>query len=214
MGTSTTVAVIDDHPIVRAGIRAVLTAQEDLRWVAEAGDARGGYALVEAFRPDVVLIGLLLPGADGLAAARELSRRAPLVRLLMMSPRVEEHVAADALHAGAMGYVGKDQPVDELLEAVRTVATGRRYLPPRVSPESIATRLRRGGDGPLSVLSTREREVFDQLVRGFNNEAVAQNLGISRRTVETHRSRILKKLHVHSAVELIRLAARHNLLTA
>ena len=206
-----TVAVIDDHPIYRAGVRAVL-AGEDMRVVAEAGDALEGYAAVEKSKPDMVLVDVTLPGPDGMTAARELLRRDPRRRVLMVSPHVEESVAADALAAGALGYFSKEQPIEDLLLAVRAVGEGRTYLPPHVSAEGVEARLRRGRNGPLGILSEREREVFEALVRGFNNEEVASQLGISRRTVETHRSRILKKLQVHSAVELIRLAARHGLL--
>jgi DNA-binding NarL/FixJ family response regulator len=209
---ATTVAVVDDHPLVREGIRAILAAQEDLRWVAEAADARGAYAILESHRPDLILLDIALPGADGLTAAREMLRRSPLLRLLLISSGIEEHTVADALTAGALGCVGKEQPVEELLQAIRAVGQGQRYVPPHISVEGITTRLRRGDEGPVGVLSTREREVFDLLVRGFTNEHIAGDLGISRRTVETHRSRILKKLHVHSAVDLIRLAARHKLL--
>jgi two-component system secretion response regulator SsrB len=207
-----TLAIVDDHPIVRAGLRAAIEPQEDLKVVGEAADARSAYAIVESQQPEVVLLDVGLPGADGLTAAREIVRRWPSVRLLMISTRVEEHLVAEAFSAGAAGYVGKEQSVDDILQAVRSVGHGRKYFPPRISAEGVASRQRRGGDGPLGVLSTREREVFDLLVRGYTNEEVAHQLSISRRTVETHRSRILKKLHVHSAVELIRLAARHNLL--
>src|SRR4051812_34197042 len=106
MGLS--VAVIDEHPIVRAGIRAVLSAQEDLRWVGEAGDARAGYDMVAAVRPDLLMLDLCLPGADGLTAARELRRRVPALRLVLMSAAIEEHVVAEALHAGVLGCVSKE----------------------------------------------------------------------------------------------------------
>jgi DNA-binding NarL/FixJ family response regulator len=151
------VAVIDDHPVYREGLRVVLSAQPDLQLVAEAGDAREGYAAVEAARPDLVLVDVALPGADGISAARELLRRDPLRRLLMVSMSVEEHVVADAMAAGALGFAGKDQPVTELLHAVRTVAEGRTYLPPRIPAEVIEARLRRGRGGPLGILSLRER---------------------------------------------------------
>jgi len=206
------VALIDDHPVYREGLRAVLAAQADFQVVAEASDAQEGYAAVEATRPDLVLVDVALPGADGIAAARELLRRDPAQRLLMVSMSTEEHVVADAIAAGALGYAGKDQPVGELLDAVRAVAGGRTYLPPRVSAESIEARLRRARNGPLGILSAREREVFDLLVKGMTNEEIGSHLHISRRTVETHRGRILRKLRVHSAVELTRLAARHGLL--
>jgi DNA-binding NarL/FixJ family response regulator len=212
--TAISVAIIDDHPIVREGLRAIVAAQADLVFVAEAGDARTGYAIVDEAHPDLVLLDLALPGADGITAARELKRRSPLLRLLMLSSRVEEHLVAEALEAGALGYIGKEQPIADLLLAMRTVGQGNSYLPPQISAERIASRMRRGDKGPLGALSTREREVFDLLVRGFGNEQVGVDLGISRRTVETHRSRILKKLHVHSAVELIGLAARHDLISS
>lgn len=206
------VALIDDHPVYREGLRVVLSSQRDLEVVAEAGDALEGYAAVEAARPDLVLVDVALPGPDGISAARELLRRDPARRLLMVSMSVEEHVVANALAAGALGYAGKDQPVGELLQAVRTVAEGRTYLPPRVSAKGVEARMRRAQSGPLGILSAREREVFDLLVKGLTNEEVASHLDISRRTVETHRGRILRKLRVHSAVELIRLAARHGML--
>jgi DNA-binding NarL/FixJ family response regulator len=206
-----TVAVIDDHAVYRAGLRAVLHGA-DMQVVAEAREAQEGYAAVEAAKPDLVLLDLKLPGPDGITVARELLRRDPQRRVLMVSMRLEESIVADALAAGALGYFGKEQSIEDLLCAIRTVADGRTYLPPGISAEDIEVRLRRGRMGPLGLLSGREREVFELLVRGFNNEDVASHLGISRRTVETHRSRILRKLHVHSAVELIRLAARHGLL--
>jgi DNA-binding NarL/FixJ family response regulator len=205
------VAVIDDHPVFRAGLRAILAGEEDLRLVAEAG-GRDSSASVEAAHADVVLIDMSAPAPEGLAAARELLRRDPGCRLLVLSRRVEESSVADALAAGAMGFFGKEQPVADLLTAVRAVGEGRRYVPPTLSLAAIEARMRRGRAGPLGILSARERQVFDLLVQGLTNELVAGNLGISKRTVETHRSRILKKLHVHSAVELIRLAARHGLL--
>ncbi len=205
-------AVIEDHPVFRAGLRAVLTRENGLQIVAEAADAREGYAAVEASQPDLVLLDDTLPGSDGLTAAREMLRRNPGRRVLMVSALIEESAVADVLATGALGCYGKEQSIEDLIEAVRAVADGRTYLPPGVSAQAIEARRRRGRMGPLGALSAREREVFDLLVRGFNNEKVAAPLEISRRTVETHRSRILKKLKVHSAVELIRLAARHGLL--
>lgn len=206
--------VIDDHPVYRAGLRAVLTREHDLEVVAEAGDAREGYAAVALAKPDLVLLDDTLPGPDGFTAARELIKRFPDRHLLVVSTRIEESVVADALAIGANGLYSKHQPVSDLIMAVHATGNGNTYLPPGISAHAIEARRRRGRPGPLGVLSGREREVFGLLVRGFSNEEVAKHLEISRRTVETHRSRILKKLHVHSAVELIRLAARHGLLSA
>jgi DNA-binding NarL/FixJ family response regulator len=206
------VAVVAEQPIVCEGLRSLLSRQEDLVMVAEAHDAAEGYSLIEKTQPDLVLLHAHLGPADGVAFARELMRRYPEKPLLMWSCEVEEHVVANALDAGARGFMGTAQPLDQLLDAIRTVMQGRQYLPPSVSTSNLETRRRRGRQGPVGVLSAREREVFDLLVLALTNEAIAAQLRISRRTVETHRSRILKKLRVHSAVELIRLAARYDLL--
>ena len=210
-----TVGLVDDHPVFREGLRAILSAQPDLSVVGEASDAHEAYQMVETIRPHLVLLDVALPGPSGIMVARELLRRDPAQRVLMLSMRDEEDKVADALAAGALGYACKDQTVAELLRAVRTVGSGGSYLSPRLSAEAVEEHLRqrRSRNGPLGVLSEREREVFELLVRGLTNEVIARNLTISRRTVETHRSRILKKLRVHSAVELLRLAARYGLLS-
>lgn len=203
------VAVITGYPVFQAGVRTVL-AHEDV--VAEVVEANDAVAAVDASQPDVVLLDVSLAGPSGMTTARELLRRDPARRILVVDVRAEESTAAEALAAGALGMFSKDQSIDDLLQALRAVAEGRTYLPPQISQKAVEARLRLRRSGPLGILSTREREVFDLLVRGLTNEEVGQQLGISRRTVETHRSRILKKLNVHSAVELIRLAARHGLL--
>jgi DNA-binding NarL/FixJ family response regulator len=202
------VAVLDGHPVYRAGLRAILSGEEDFLLVELSDDLE----MVDRTRADVWMVELSPQAHDGLGPARELLRRDPSRRLLVVTPRAEESAVADAVAAGATGVVARDQAVSEVLFALRAVADGRRYVPPGVSLEGIEARLRRGRAGPLGILSAREREVFDLLVQGLTNEQVSGQLGITRRTVETHRSRILKKLHVHSAVELIRLAARHGLL--
>lgn len=208
------VALVDDHPVFREGLRAVISAQPDLKVVAEASDAREAYERIEATHPDLVLLDVSLPGANGIVVARELLRRTPAPRILMLSVRDEEETVAAALLAGAQGYACKVQPAAQLLEAVRAVLAGGRYLAPQLSADAIEQCLRRHREqkGPLDVLSDREREVFSLLVRGITNDGIADQLTISRRTVETHRSRVLKKLRVHSAVELLRFAARHSLL--
>src|SRR3954471_6802962 len=159
--------LIDDHPIYRAGVRAVLTREEDLEVVAEAGDAREGYVAVEAAQPDVVLLDDSLPGPEGLTVVREMRKRHPDRRLLLVATHIEESTIADALSMGALGIYGKQQPIDDLITAVRAVGNGHTYLPPGVSAQSIEARMRRGRAGPIGALSGREREVFELLVRGF-----------------------------------------------
>ncbi len=215
MATPVKIAIVDDHPVVREGLRTLLSGQPDFEIVAEASDAQGAYPVIARSDPDVVLLDLAMPGATGITVARELLRQQPRRKILMLSMHLDEEHVASALEAGAMGYAGKDQPPAEIAAAIRSVAQGEAYLSPRVSRALLDDyrRLRHGGmaDGPLGALSAREREVFDLLVRGYANEAIATELSISRRTVETHRARILRKLHAHSAMELLRIAVRHGL---
>jgi len=204
--------LVDDHNLFRDGLRMVLGRYDDLEVVAEAADARQALAAADASRPDVVVLDVSLPGMDGVQAARELQRRQPAARLLVVSMHEREEDVARALAAGVRGYAFKSQRSDEVVEAIRAVGRGEQYVPPTVSRFVLDELLRAGAvGGPLAALSQREREVCHLLVRGLGNDAIAQQLCISVKTVETHRARILKKLRVHSIADLIRLAARHGL---
>jgi len=212
------VALVDDHRLFREGLRALLAAQPDLSVVGEAAEPGEACSLVDASDPDLVVLDVVLAnGASGLALVRELLRRLPQRRVLMLSMLLDEQRVAEALEAGALGYAGKAQSLEEVLEAIRTVAAGRVYVPPVLSRFVVQDylRLRRGEakpDSPLSRLTRREREVFDLIVAGGTTASIAKGLFISQRTVETHRSRILHKLKARSAADLVRLAARLDLL--
>jgi len=207
----TRIALVDDHPLFRQGLRDLLDHEEDLTVVGEAGDARQAYEMAEATRPDLIVVDMSLPGVDGVTATRELCRRLPHSRVLILSMHEEQYLVSRALAAGALGYAIKNQPADKVLEAVRRVARGERYLAPQVDAPRLQTPAD-DSEGPLGLLSQREREVFHLLVRGFSNQRVAQELCISIKTVETHRTHIHHKLGVHSVAELIRFAAKHDLL--
>jgi two-component system, NarL family, response regulator NreC len=211
------VALVDDHRLFREGLRALLAAQPDLQVVGEAGGHAEACAVVDAEDPDLVVVDLLLGQSSGVSLARELLRRSPGRKLLMLSMILDEEHAAEALEVGALGYAGKVQSLADLLEAIRTVAAGRVYVPPGLSRFTAQDylRLRRGDgppDSPLGRLTPREREVFDLIVAGRTTAHIAGELDISTRTVETHRSRILHKLKARSAADLVRLAARLKLL--
>lgn len=210
------IVLVDDHQLFRSGLAALLTQDPDLQIVGEAGDARAAYTVVEQTNPDVVMLDIGLPGTNGVAVARELIRRERRRRLLMLSMHGSDEFVAQALLAGATGYALKSQPPSEIRAAIDTVARGERYLAPTLAPDVIdaCTRRRRGADeGPLGALSAREREVFDMLVRGYSNEAVGRHLSISVKTVETHRTHIMKKLRLHSLPDMIRFATRHQLIS-
>ena len=211
--------LVDDHRLFREGLRALLTTQPDMELVGEAGEAKDAYAVVERTRPDVVLLDVALPMASGVSIAREVLRRQPQQRILALSMFADEDHVAQAFEVGVLGYASKDVSATELFGAIRSVAQGQAYLAPGISRVVLdeCMRLRRTGrspDTPLHTLTQREREIFDLAVRGLSNHDIASQLCISKRTVETHRGRIMRKLHVHSATDLVRLAARHGLLDA
>jgi DNA-binding NarL/FixJ family response regulator len=210
---SLTLMLLDDHPLYLEGLCSFLSRQEDFSVVAQVSSAREAYGVVETHQPDVAVVDLALPGVDGFSATRELRRRAPNTRVLVLTVHDRPEYAIRAIEAGASGFVCKSQPADTVLEAIRAVARGDSYLPPAIS-EAMREPGRKlaAGDEPLGLLSPREREVFGLLVRGFTNQSVGRELCISMKTVETHRARIHRKLKVHSIADLMRFAARHNLI--
>jgi len=213
-----TAALVDDHAIFREGLKLLFEVHGDPRVVGEAADAREAVEMVSATQPDVVVLDMVFPNeASGIALAHKLLKRNPAQRILFLSMVKDESQVADALEAGALGYVTKDQSVDDLLDAVRTVAAGRPYLGRTLEAEKIEARRRllresSGSIGRLSSLSMREREIFDLTVAGLTARAVGEKLGISARTVETHRARIQRKLGAHSVSDLVRIAARAGVL--
>jgi two-component system, NarL family, response regulator NreC len=215
--TPLSVALVDDHLLFREGLRAMLASAPDLRIVAEASNAQEAIPAVRASEPEVVVLDVMLPGVSGIGIARELLRENPKRRLLALSMVADEAHVADALQAGVLGYACKSQSAAEVVEAIRTVGRGETYLAPQVSGFVVSDyrRLRSGDDGvrsPLATLTAREREIFELCIQGNPTAQIARQLCISPRTVETHRGRILRKLNAHSAVDLVRLAARWGLL--
>jgi DNA-binding NarL/FixJ family response regulator len=212
-------ALVDDHRLFREGMRALLSTQSDFQLVGEASQAQDAYALVDHAQPDVLLLDVSLPLASGVSVAREVLRRQPHQRILALSMFADEEHVAQALEVGVLGYASKDLSAAELFSAIRSVGQGQAYLGPGISRVLLEEYMRmrrtgRGPDTPLRGLTQREREIFDLAVRGLSNQDIASQLCISKRTVETHRGRIMRKLHVHSATDLVRLAARHGLLDA
>jgi len=195
----------------------MLASAKDMEIVAEASNAQEALPAVRASQPEVVVLDVMLPGISGIGVARELLRDDPNRRVLALSMVADEAHVADALQAGVLGYACKSQSAAEVMDAIRTVARGETYLAPQVSGFVVSDyrRLRNGGEGarsPLATLTAREREIFELCIQGNPTAQIARQLCISPRTVETHRGRILRKLNAHSAVDLVRLAARWGLL--
>jgi len=212
VGTTRQIALVDDHAVFRAGLRAVLAADRLLSVAGDAGTARDAIELASRVPLDLVVVDVMLPDQPGASLVRELRRLQPKCRILVLSMVEAPYSVAEMLRAGAAGYALKSQQPDEILAALDAVATGRRYLAPRLPREQIEALVEGAVAGPLEQLTTREREVFALLIRGWSNERIATALFIAVRTAETHRQNIMTKLAVHSIVELLRLAARHGLL--
>jgi DNA-binding NarL/FixJ family response regulator len=206
------IVIVDDHVMYREGLKRVLASLADCEVVGEAGSARAAFPVVDAKRPDVVILDLLLPGMDGCSAARELGRRLPQARVLVVTVCDTPDDMFDALSAGVTGYVLKSDPVDVLIQGLRSVQRGERFLSPALAVR--AEHLAAGGarHPVLGTLSVREREVFHLAIEGLANTEIARELCISRKTVETHKYRLQKKLGLHNANELLRFAALHGLI--
>ncbi len=199
--------LVDDHPLYRFGLRTVLTREGLVDCVAEAGTAQEALAIARSIELDIALVDLVLPVIDGVALTQRLRAVQPSCAVLGMSAVAEPIRISALLRAGAAGYILKSQPVEELNDAITAVLGGVRYLPPSIAPEDVEATKR-----PLEQLTRREREILGYLVRGYSNDDIATSLFISRRTVETHRQRILRKFDAHSIAEMFAVAARHGVI--
>ena len=211
----TRILLADDHAVVRHGLRMVLEAQPDMQVVAEVGD--GAEALERGLEDDVDLavIDITMPRMTGLHAARELHRRRPKLRILMLSMHENERYLYEALKAGASGYVLKTVADRDLVEAVRAAMRGEKFLYPGARTPLIEDFLHRAReDLPLreDPLTPREQEVLKLVAEGYTNKQIAETLIISEKTVERHRANILDKLGMRDRVELTRYAIRHGLI--
>jgi DNA-binding NarL/FixJ family response regulator len=215
--TALKLVVIDDEPLLRAGIASIVATMPGWRIEAEADNARAAFPVVERTAPDVVLLDLVLPGMDGISALRELVRRSPSSRVLILSTYRNPRDVLEAFTSGASGYAIKSEPPDNVIQAIQGVARGERYVSPLL-PTNLVGRLRRVGRGgridgdPLGELSAREREIFSMVVRGASNREIARELCISLKTVDAHRRRINEKLSCHCPADLVRYAAVNGLL--
>ena len=210
----TTIVLADDHPVVRRGLRALLEAVPDFRVTGETGDGLEAVRLVEELRPQVLILDLVMPGVGGLEVARQVNHRFPSTKVVILSMHANEAYVLEALRNGASGYVLKDAGGSELVQAVRTVIAGGRYLSPPLSDMAIAAYVEKAKStpfDPMRELTTREREVFGLAADGQSSGDIAARLGISTRTAETHRANMMRKLGLHSQTDLVRFAIRQGI---
>lgn len=212
--TPVDILLADDHDVVRKGLRALLESQPDLKVVGEAVDGLEVVPQVEKLRPHLVILDIKMPGLNGLDVARMIRTRAPDTKIIMLSMFSDEAYVVQALRNGASAYVLKESKASDLLEAVRTVAAGGRYLSPPLSEKSIESYLAKASAAaidPYETLSPREREVLQLAAEGHSNPDISTRLGISPRTVETHRANLLKKLGLKGQTDLVKFAVKRGL---
>ncbi|MDW8319336.1 MAG: response regulator transcription factor [Anaerolineae bacterium] len=207
------VFLVDDHPIVRKGLRELLVEQRDIEVVGEAGNGQEALSAVSVLKPDVVVVDIALPDISGIEVLRSMERRIPAVILSVYDGR---QFVAQALRAGALAYVLKESALHDLVAAVRAAAAGQRYLSPKLSPTAIEEyELSRAGRAaeldPYEALTPRERQVLHLVAEGLTTREISARLGISRKTVDTHRVNGMRKLDLHSAVEVTRYLQRRGL---
>jgi two-component system, NarL family, response regulator NreC len=213
----TTIVLADDHPIVRLGLRALLATESDFTVIGEAEDGKQAIDMVTRLKPDVLIADLIMPRLSGIDVIRRMHQQSPRTRVIILSMHMTEPHVLEALRAGAAGYVIKATSTTHLVQAVREVVAGQRYLSPPLSEWAIEAFLQQSksaaaGIDRYSMLTAREQEVLLLVVQNHTNAAIAAQLSISPRTVETHRTNLMRKLDLHTQGDLIRYAIQHELL--
>lgn len=204
------VVLVDDHVVVRVGLRAFLDTQPDLEIVGEASSGEQGVELVKATLPDVVLMDLLMPGIDGVEATRQVKAASPHTQVIVLTSYAEDERIFPAIKAGALSYLLKDVGPDALVMAIRAARRGEATLHPTVAAR-LMSELTGGRHSPLDTLTEREKDVLTCIARGMSNAEIAEHLIIGERTVKTHVSNILSKLHLQDRTQAAIMALRERL---
>ncbi|HET7136988.1 MAG TPA: response regulator transcription factor [Gaiellaceae bacterium] len=208
----TRVLVVDDHAVVRSGIRSLLAAEDDFEVVGEAANARDAIFEARALKPDVILLDVVMPGESGIEALPKLKKEAPEAKVLVLSMQDDPRYVREAFAQGANGYVLKEAVDSEVVGAVREIAAGGDYVHPALGARMVAADAQARAAAEADPLSDREREVLRLLALGHTNQEIAKQLYISVRTAETHRAHIMQKLGLSTRAGLVRHAIAHGLL--
>ena len=204
------VLLVDDHAVVRDGVGHLLDAQAGMRVIGSLGDGREAVRYAALEHPDVAIVDIAMQGMNGIEVARQIHDACPESRILMLSMHASPEYVHQSFQAGAQGYLLKESAGSEVVEAVRAVSEGKRYLSRRISGEAIERYLsERSADNPLLRLSARERQVLQFVVEGRTSAEVAELLGLSPKSVESYRSRMLKKLDLEDLPSLVKFAIRY-----
>jgi DNA-binding NarL/FixJ family response regulator len=210
------ILLADDHTLVRQGLRKVLEERREWEVVAEASDGRQAVRLAEQHKPDVAVLDIAMPLMNGIEATRQIARRSPATRVLILSMHGDEAYVTQVLQAGAAGYLLKDSADVDLMQAVAAVAGGKSFFSPGVARVMLDDYVRQLADRGIidryESLSEREREIFQLIAEGKTNKEIAALLSVSPSTVETHRAHIMEKLDLHSAAEIVLYAVRRGVI--
>jgi two-component system response regulator NreC len=209
-GEAISVFLADDHTVVRQALAEMIGRDERFTIVGQCGDGLSVAAQVLDAKPDVLVLDITMPGLNGLDICREVIRRNPDLAVLILSMHDEDEFVARALENGASGYLMKEADHDQLAKAIQTVARGQLYLAPSIS-RAVLQRIGRSSEDPYEALTTREREVLQLIAEGKTNRAVAAALGLAVKTIDTHRSRLMRKLGIHDQTTLVKYAIRRGI---
>ena len=210
------ILLVDDHKIVRAGLRALISGHSGIEVIAEAGDGKTAVELAAEVSPDVIIMDISMPGLNGIEATRRILEANPNARVIALSMHLERRMVLQMLGAGVKGYLVKDDADDEVVDAIFAVAKNATYLSSRISSMVLKDYVERASQNELSslaVLSSREREVLQLLAEGKKTKDIAELLVVSIKTAEFYRQQVMEKLDVHTIAELTKLAIREGLTT-
>lgn len=210
---SVKVVLLDDHPIVRQGVRNLLDTVPAFLVVGEAGNGIEGLKLIQRLSPDILIVDVMMPDLNGLEIINQAFKRFPRMRIIVLSMQSADSYVVEALHAGAAGYVLKETGPNEIIQAIKKVMRGERYLSPKLSQRLMEASVgRQGIIDPYETLTNRERQILHLIAEGLTSSQIAERLVLSRKTVELHRSRIMKKLDLHNQTDIIRYALERGIL--
>ena len=210
------VLLVDDHAIIREGLRSLLEKQPGMEVVADTDDGRKARDLVRQLLPDIVIMDITMPGLNGIEATRQITAEFPDVKVIALSIHFKRRYVADMLSAGATGYILKECLFDELVAAIKAVTADGRYLSPRITDVVVSDyvkRLSASDDSPFEALKARQREVLQLIAEGKSTKQIALELHVSTKTIEADRRQIMDKLDIHSIAELTKYAVREGLTT-
>ena len=210
------VIIVDDHKIMREGLRSLLEKQPDIEVVAEADSAQQALKLVQEMTPDVVIIDVVMPSLNGIEATRRILAKLPTVKVIALSMYSDKRLVMEMLRAGASGYLLKDCAFEELDEAIRTVIQDRTYITPRIVDiivKDYFSQVERPSSSALSALTSRQYEVLQLLAEGKTTREIAKQMSLSVKTIDSHRQQIINKLNIHSIAGLTKYAIREGLIS-